>query len=179
VKLRKVLLLFVIVGFGLILQAITVTRNVLNDEASEFLPRFRMDGFPFSRGSRFNGPSHDFTESKTAEAAGVTTIEISNEYGDVTVRRTSDPKAQISIALRKEVFTRRSESAEAISDKVKLTVDKQSGLLKIGTTHVCGAPPVTSDHPSNGSKTIADPDAPQSVVGRLPYPCWCNRAPAT
>src|SRR5436190_10922231 len=110
----------------MVLQAITITRNVLNDDSFEGFPHFKIDGFPFSRGSRFNGPSHEFTESKTADAAGVTTIEISNEYGDVTVRRTSDPKAQISIGLRKEVFTRRSESAESISDKVKLTVDKQS-----------------------------------------------------
>jgi hypothetical protein len=134
VKIRKVLLLFMIVTFGLIVEGINVTRNVLNDESFDGFKGFEIDGFPFSRNSRFRGPSHDFTESKTTEAAGITTVEVSNEYGDVTVRRTSDPKAQISIGLRKEVFTRRSESAEAVSDKVTLTMSREGGLLKIGTT---------------------------------------------
>lgn len=138
-KFRKVLLLFVIVTFGLIIEGITVTRNVLNDESFEGFRGIQVDGFPFSRGGRFRGPSHDFTESQTTDAAGITTIEIANEYGDVTIRRTSDPRAQISIGLRKEVFTRRSESAESISDKVKLKVDREGGLLKIGTTRDSGA----------------------------------------
>ena len=121
-KFRKVLLLFIIVSFGLIIEGINVTRNVINDESFEGWRGIQLDGFPFSRSSRFRGPSHDFTESQTAEAAGITGIEVSNAYGDVTVRRTSDPKAQISIGLRKEVYTRRSENAESIADKVKLKV---------------------------------------------------------
>ena len=138
-KFRKVLLLFMIVAFGLIIEGITVTRNVLNDESFEGFRDLKIDGFPFSRSARFRGPSHDFTESQTTDAAGVGAIEISNEYGDVTIRRTTDPKAQISIGLRKEVFTRRSESAESISDKVKLAVNREGALLKIGTTRDPGA----------------------------------------
>lgn len=138
-KFRKVLLLFMIVAFGLIIEGITVTRNVLNDESFEGFRDFKIDGFPFSRGGRFRGPSHDFTESQITDASGIATIEISNEYGDVTIRRTSDPKAQISIGLRKEVFTRRSESAESISDKVKLKVNREGGLLKVSTTRDSGA----------------------------------------
>ncbi len=138
-KFRKVLLLFMIVAFGLIVEGITVTRNVLNDESFEGFRGIQIDGFPFSRGARFRGPSYDFTESQTTDPAGITAIEISNEYGDVTVRRTLDPKAQVSIGLRKEVFTRRSESAESISDKVKLAVNREGALLKIGTTRDPGA----------------------------------------
>ena len=133
-KFRKVLLLFMIVAFGLIIEGITVTRNVLNDESFEGFRGIEIDGFPFSRGGRFRGPSHDFTESQTADAAGITAIEISNEYGDVTIRRTTDPKAGISIGLRKEVFTRRSESAESVSEKVKLAINREGGLLKVATT---------------------------------------------
>ena len=138
-KFRKVLLLFMIVAFGLIIEGITVTRNVLNDESFEGFRGIQIDGFPFSRSGRFRGPSHDFTESQTTDAAGVTTIEISNEYGDVTIRRTLDPKAQISIGLRKEVFTRRSESAESVSEKVKLAINREGGLLKVATTRDSGA----------------------------------------
>lgn len=133
-KFRKVLLLFMIVAFGLIIEGITVTRNVINDESFEGFRGLQIDGFPFSRSARFRGPSQDFTESQTTEATGITAIEISNEYGDVTIRRTSDPKAQISIGLRKEVFTRRTESAEAISEKVKLQVNREGGLLKVTTS---------------------------------------------
>ena len=138
-KFRKVLLLFMIVAFGLIIEGITVTRNVLNDESFEGFRGLQIDGFPFWRSARFRGPSQDFTESQTTEASGVNAIEISNEYGDVTVRRTSDPKAQISIALRKEVFTRRSGAAESISDKVKLAVNRDGALLKVGTTRDSGS----------------------------------------
>ncbi|MBX7187938.1 MAG: DUF4097 domain-containing protein [Vicinamibacteria bacterium] len=138
-KFRKVLLLFMIVAFGLIVEGINVTRNVLNDESFEGFRGIQIDGFPFSRGARFRGPSYDFTESQTTDPAAITAIEISNEYGDVTVRRTLDPKAQVSIGLRKEVFTRRSESAESISDKVKLAVNREGALLKIGTTRDPGA----------------------------------------
>lgn len=134
-KFRKVLLLFMIVAFGLVVEGINVTRNVLNDDSFEGLRGIQIDGdFPFSRMGRFRGPSRDFTESQTADASGITAIEISNEYGDVTVRRTSDPKAQISIGLRKEVFTRRSENAESISDKVKLSVNREGGLLKVASS---------------------------------------------
>ncbi len=133
-KFRKVLLLFMIVAFGLIIEGITVTRDVLNDESFEGFRGIQIDGFPFSRSARFGGPSHDFTESRTTEAAGITAIEVSNEYGDVTIRRSTDPKAQISVGLRKEVFTRRSENAESISEMVKLKVDREGGLVRIGTT---------------------------------------------
>ncbi len=123
-----------IVSFGLIIEGIHVTRNVINDESFEGWRGIQMDGFPFSRSSRFRGPSHDFTERQTAEAAGITGIEVSNAYGDVTVRRTSDPHAQIGVDLRKEVFTRRSESAESISNRVKLVINREGGLLKISTS---------------------------------------------
>ena len=122
-----------IVSFGLIVEGINVTRNVLNDESFGDLKDFKFD-FPFNRNSRFRGPSHDFTESQTADAAGITAIEVTNEYGDVTIRRTSDPKAQIGIGLRKEVFTRRSEAAETISNKVKLAFKREGGVLKVETT---------------------------------------------
>ena len=133
-KFRKVLLLFMIVTFGLIIEGINVTRNVINDESFEGFRGFQIDGFPFGRVARFRGPSYDFTDRKTTEAASVTAIEISNEFGDVTVRRTSDPKAEIGISLRKEVFTRRSDGAEKIADNVKLQVSQEGGLLKISAT---------------------------------------------
>ena len=130
-KFRKVLLFFMIVSFGLIVEGIHQARTVFNDESSDGFRGFRalrslrFDGdSPFSK---FRGPSYDFTESQTTDAAGITAIEIANEFGDVTIRRTSDPKAQIGIGLRKEVFTRRSESAESISDKVKLVIKREGG----------------------------------------------------
>ena len=134
-KFRKVLLFFMIVSFGLIVEGIHQARTVFNDESSDGFRGFRalrslrFDGdSPFSK---FRGPSYDFTESQTTDAAGITAIEIANEFGDVTIRRTSDPKAQIGIGLRKEVFTRRSESAESISDKVKLVIKREGGLLRV------------------------------------------------
>ncbi len=134
-KFRKVVLLFMIVTFGLVIEGINATRNVINDPSFEGFPRFDFDGdFPFSRISRFRGPSHDFTETESAEASGVSGLEVSNEYGDVTVRRTSDPKAAIGVSLRKEVFTSRSDAAEGLSEKVKLVVSREGGLLKISTT---------------------------------------------
>jgi hypothetical protein len=133
-KFRKVLLLFMILAFGLIIEGINVTRNVLNDESFEGFKDLQFDGFPFGRISRFRGPSHDFTESQTTDAAGVTALEITNAYGDVTVRRTTDPKAQIGIGLRKEVFTRRAESAEGISDQVKLVFSREGSVLKVSTS---------------------------------------------
>lgn len=133
-KFRKVALFIVIVSFGLIVEGIHVTRNVLNDESFEGFRGIRLDGdFPF-RVSKFSGPSEDFTEAQTSDAKGVSGVEVSNAFGDVTVRRTTDPNAEISVSLRKEVFTRRSESAEAISDKVKLVVNREGGVLKISTT---------------------------------------------
>ena len=134
-KFRKVALFIVIVSFGLIVEGINVTRNVINDESFGGFRGIEFDGdFPSFRISKFSGPSQDFTETETSEAKGITGIEISNAFGDVTVRRTSDPKAQIGVSLRKEVFTRRSESAEGISDKVKLVVNREGNILKISTT---------------------------------------------
>ncbi|MBK5257534.1 MAG: hypothetical protein JJE39_16030, partial [Vicinamibacteria bacterium] len=134
-KFRKVVLFFMIVSFGLVIEGISVTRSVMNDGGFDGFRNIQIDGeFPFSGITRFRGPSHDFTESQTTNPAGVTGIEISNEFGDVTVRRTTDPKAEIGVGLRKEVFTRRSESAEAISEKVKLVVSREGSLLKISTT---------------------------------------------
>lgn len=134
-KIRKVLFLFMILGFGLIIEGINVTRNVLNDESLEGLKGLNFDGdFPF-RFARFRGPSHDFTDSQTAEAAGIETIDVQNAFGDVTVRRTTDPKATtVSVSLRKEVFTRRSESAEAVADKVKLVLTREGSVLKIASS---------------------------------------------
>ncbi len=134
-KFRKVLLLFMILGFGLIIEGINATKQAINDGGFDVLRGIQIDGdFPFSRISRFRGPSHEFAENQTADASGVMALEISNAYGDVTVRRTSDPKAQIGIGLRKEVFTRREQSAEAISLKVKLVVVREGGTLRISTT---------------------------------------------
>lgn len=133
-KFRKVALFFMIISFGLIIEGINLGRHVINDESFEGFRGFEFDGdFPF-RVSRFRGPSQDFTESQTSEPAGITGIEISNAFGDVIVRRSSDPKAQIGIGLRKEVFTRRSESAEGISEKIKLVISREGGLLKVSTT---------------------------------------------
>lgn len=133
-KFRKVALFIMIVSFGLIVEGINVTRNVLNDESFDGFPGIRLDGdFPF-RVSKFSGPSEDFTEAQTSDAKGVSGVEVSNAFGDVIVRRTTDPNAEISVSLRKEVFTRRSESAEGISDKVKLVVNREGDLLKISTT---------------------------------------------
>lgn len=133
-KFRKVALFFLIVSFGLIIEGINIGRNVINDESFEGFRGFEFDGdFPF-RVSRFRGPSQDFTESQHSDAAGITGVEISNAFGDVIVRRSADPKAQIGIGLRKEVFTRRSESADAISEKVKLVISREGGLLKVSTT---------------------------------------------
>ena len=118
-KVRKVLLLFMIVSFGLIVEGINVTRNVINDESFDGFKGIQIDGFPFGlgRNSRFRGPSHDFTESQTTDAAGITTIEISNEYGDVTIRRTADPKAQISIAADKEQRLKKLLEISAVSQE--------------------------------------------------------------
>lgn len=134
-KIRKVLFLFMILGFGLIIEGINVTRNVLNDESFEGIKGLNLDSdFPF-RFSRFRGPSHDFTDSQTAEAAGIATIDVQNAFGDVTVRRTTDPTATaITVGLRKEVFTRRSESAEGIADKVKLVLTREGSVLKIASS---------------------------------------------
>ena len=44
-KFRKVLLLFMIVAFGLIIEGITVTRDVLNDESFEGFRGIQVDGF--------------------------------------------------------------------------------------------------------------------------------------
>lgn len=134
-KLRKVLLFFMIVSFGLIIEGISVTRSVLNDESFEGFPRIQIDGdFPFSGLTRFRGPSYDFTDTKTTPKEGVSGLEVSNEFGDVSVRRTVDPGAEIRVSLRKEVFTRRSETAEAQADKVKLVITREGGLVKISTT---------------------------------------------
>jgi Putative adhesin len=133
-KFRKVALFFLIVSFGLIVEGINVTRNVLNDESFEGFRGINLDGdFPF-RVSRFSGPSEDFTEARTEDARGISGVEVSNAFGDVTVRRTSDPNAAITVSLRKEVFTRRSESAQEISDKVKLVVNREGGVVRISTT---------------------------------------------
>jgi hypothetical protein len=136
-KFRKVLLLFLILGFGFIVEGITVGQRLVNNDFD--FPNIQFDGFPFRGRSLFRGPSHDFTESKTLEAAGVTAIEVSNDYGDVTVRRNRDPKAQIRIDLRKEVFTRSAASAEGIADRVKLSALAQGGLLRVGTSRENGA----------------------------------------
>ena len=140
-KFRKILLFFMIVSFGVFIEGVNVARNAINDDSFAGLRElgrtgrgFRIDGFPFSRGSEFRGPSHDFTENQTSDPSGITGIEVSNEYGDVTVRRTSDTKAQIAVGLRKEVFTRRSETAESTSNKVKLVVRREGSILKISTT---------------------------------------------
>lgn len=134
-KIRKVLFLFLVLGFGLIIEGINVTRNVLNDESFEGFKGINLDGdFPF-RFSPFRGPSHEFTESQTAEAAGIEAIDVQNAFGDVTVRRTTDPKAAgITVGLRKEVFTRRSETAESVADKVKLTLTREGSVLKIASS---------------------------------------------
>lgn len=134
-KIRKVLFLFMILGFGLIIEGINVTRNVLNDESFEGFRGLNFDGdFPFQF-ARFRGPSHDFTESETAEAAGIEAIDVQNAFGDVTVRRTTDPKATaITVGLRKEVFTRRSESAEGIANNVKLVLTREGSVLKIASS---------------------------------------------
>ncbi len=134
-KLRKVLLFFMIVSFGLIIEGIGVTRSVMNQEGLDGFRGIQIDGdFPFSRISRFRGPSVNFTDSQTSDPSGIAGLEVSNEFGDVTVRRTSDPKAEIGVSLRKEVFTRESKDAEAISERVKLVVSREGSLLKISTT---------------------------------------------
>ncbi len=133
-KFRKVALFFLIVSFGLIIEGVNVTRNFVNDESFEGFRGIQFDGdFPF-RVSRFRGPSQEFKETQQSAAAGISGVEISNAFGDVVVRRTSTPGSQIGINLRKEVFTRRSESAEAISEKVKLVISREGSLLKVSTT---------------------------------------------
>ncbi len=138
-KFRKVLLLFLILGFGMIVEGIHFTRTVVKDDLFEgFRDGFRsiqIDGaFPFSGLMRFRGPSFDFTTNETMDAAGVTTLEVSNAYGDVSVRRSADPKAPIKVTLRKEVFYRSRDSAEKYSNRVKLGVKRENGLMKVSTT---------------------------------------------
>lgn len=134
-RLRKIVLLFMIVGFGAVIEGVNTARNfVKNEDGFDILRSLQIDGdFPFGNRS-FRGPAYDFTESQTAEASGITTIDVTNAYGDVTVRRSNDPKAMISIGLRKEVFTRKSESAESISEKVKIEMHREGSVLRISTT---------------------------------------------
>lgn len=158
-KFRKVLLLFMILGFGLIIEGTNAARDMVGSFDEGFGNGFQFDGFPFSRVSRFRGPSQDFTESQTTDPLGITAIEVSNAYGDVVVRRTSDPKAQISVGLRKEVFTRKSESAEAISEQVKLVVNREGSLLKVSTTRNARA--------EYRVKTYIDIDTPAPLDTRI------------
>ena len=74
-KFRKILLLFMILAFGLVVEGIRVTRSVLDDGTLDGLSLLDGD-FPFSRLARFRGPSHEFKEQKTTESAGVTAIEV-------------------------------------------------------------------------------------------------------
>lgn len=134
-KLRKAALFFMIVSFGLIIEGISVTRSVMEDGGlGAFLSSRLTEDIPFAGLARFRGPSTEFTETETADASGIAGIEVSNEFGDVRVRRTEDPNAEIGVSLRKEVFTRRSEGAEEVSEKVKLVVNREGNLLKISTT---------------------------------------------
>ncbi len=158
-KFRKVALFFLIVSFGLIIEGINVTRNFVNDESFEGFRGLQFDGdFPF-RVSRFRGPSQEFTETQTSASAGISGVEISNAFGDVMVRRTSAPNGQIGIALRKEVFTGRSGSAESVSEKVKLVLVREGGLLKVSTTR---------DPKANYRvKTHIEIDTPESLDTRV------------
>ncbi|MEO8358449.1 MAG: DUF4097 family beta strand repeat-containing protein [Vicinamibacteria bacterium] len=134
-KLRKVILLFMIVGFGAVIEGVNKARTfVISEDGFDILRNLQFDGdFPFgNRG--FRGPSSDFTESQTIEASGIVTIDVTNAYGDVTVRRGHDANAMISVGLRKEVFTRKSEGAESVSNRVKLDMHREGSVLKVSTT---------------------------------------------
>jgi len=134
-KFRKVVLFFMIVSFGMIIEGISVTRSVMEDGNFLSLPDLEIDGdFPFAGLARFRGPSTEFVDTQTTDASGVAGVEVSNEFGDVIVRRTTGSGGEIEVSLRKEVFTRRSESAEAVSDKVKLVLNREGNLIKISTT---------------------------------------------
>jgi hypothetical protein len=132
-KFRKVALLFMILIFGMVIEGVNAARIAMKDESFEPFKEFDFSDF-FGRRGGLSGPSHEFTESLTAEAAGVTAIEVSNAFGDVVLRRTGDPSAQISIGLRKEVFTRKPETAELTSDKLKIVMNREGTRLRISTT---------------------------------------------
>jgi hypothetical protein len=132
-KFRKVALLFMILIFGMVIEGVNAARIAMKDESFEPFKEFDLSDF-FRRRGGLSGPSHEFTESLTAEAAGVTAIEVSNAFGDVVVRRSGDPNAPISIGLRKEVFTRKPETAETTSNKLKIVMNREGSRLRISTT---------------------------------------------
>ena len=134
-KFRKILLLVFLLGFGAIVETVHFTRTVINDGNFEGFRGLRIDGdFPFERLMRFRGPSYDFTANETTDAAGISSIEVSNAFGDVSVTRSSDLKAPIKVTLRKEVFSRRREQAEEYAEKVKVVLKREGSTLRVSTT---------------------------------------------
>ena len=136
-KFRKVLLLVVIVSFGLTIEAIHAGRQAVADGSFDFNWEPDFDALFSGFGG---GRSETFTETELATAEGLTRIEVTNAYGDVSIRRESSPGGQVKVDLLKRVYVRKRATFEEDAAEVKLQLVREGGKLRVSTTRRENAP---------------------------------------
>jgi hypothetical protein len=131
-KFRKIALLFLLVGFGISIEALSAMKRVARDVNFDF-PDFRF------KVSRFSGPSFDFIDEKVVPLDGIREVQVTNEYGDVRVTRTTAPDltpGTARIVVRKEVFAPHEDRAKEFAQKVTLRARAEGSILFVGTNRI-------------------------------------------
>lgn len=122
-KLRKIALLFFILGVGVSLEAAYHLRSNMDLDLGPFGWRVL--------GGRFNGPSFEFTQSVTEPIPSGATVEVGNGFGAVRVFRGSGKDAVVR--LRKVVFERTEAEARAFADRIHVEKNVSNQTLRFTT----------------------------------------------
>jgi hypothetical protein len=120
-RFRKVMLLFLILGFGAAVETAWSVRDHVG---------FGPLGCRVLAG-RFYGPSYTFESEETHALPAGAAVEASNAFGAVSV--SAGAPGEVKVRLRKVVFRHREEQARAFADRLRLVTERAGDALRVST----------------------------------------------
>jgi len=121
VSARRVGLLLLLLGFGGAVEGVWNVRNHVDIGAMGC----------HLLGSRFDGPSFSFEETKALEAPASLRVEIANGFGAVSVLE--GRPGSVDVTLRKVVFLRSEDKAREFARRIVLETALEGSTLRVGT----------------------------------------------
>ena len=118
---RRVGLLLLLLGFGGAVEGVWNIRNHVDIGAMGC----------HVLGSRFDGPSFSFEETKALEAPASLRVEIANGFGAVSVLE--GRPGSVDVTLRKVVFLRSEDKAREFARRIVLETALEGSTLRVGT----------------------------------------------
>lgn len=157
-KLRKVAFLFLILGFGFVVEVAS--------RARQFTSNFNLNDLKF-RAGRFSGPHFEFKEESTVPLPAGRALHVVNEYGDVTITHSVDRTLYgegLRVVLTEEVYASSEERAKEIADTLKLSMRQNGDSMTVGTNRAG----ILGNYDQWTFGFIVDDDSPKSPQGSFP-----------